>query len=370
VSRAAPRRRAEPRAGRRAARPPARRAPRAAEPTEPTSPPLRRRAAHGLVFLGWLLVVLVAAAALVAALLGTVDPWVGDAGSVALTAAYTWGLAARTGGRPVVFTLLALVLGGVVIGLDDDSLRSGAAVGTAVVTAVFAVMVTVPAVHVLGAVRENVVALLVASAGALATVGWSPVVDLDRFHYTVLALSLVASFLTVFRLGAGWHGLGTRGVLTVVAGSVMLALTLGYAELLQRYGTPGLVETLDDAVRWSHHHLGAFPRPIVALLGVPALTWGTHMRARRRQGWWVCAFGVALTGPVAYALVDPHRSVREVALSVGYGALIGLVIGYLLIRIDLRLTGPRLTGPRGRRLAEREEATAVRPEPGRTHALW
>ena len=50
--------------------------------------------------------------------------------------------------------------------------------------------------------------------------------------------------------------------------------------------------------------------------------------------------------------------------------MIGLVIGYLLIRVDLRLTGPRPTGPRGRRLAETEEATAVRPEPGRTHALW
>ncbi len=342
----------------------------AAEQTEPATPPLRRRAAHGLGFGAWLLVLLVAAAALVAALLGSVATWVGDAGAVALTAAYTWGLAARTGGRPVVFTVLALVLGGAVIGLDDDSLRSGAAVVTAVLTAVFAVMVTVPAVHVLGAVRENVVALLVASLGALATVGWAPVVNLHRFQYTVLALSLVASFLTVFRLGAGWHGLGTRGVLAVVAGSIMLALTLGYAELLQRYGTHGLVEALDDAVRWSHHHLGAFPRPIVALLGVPALTWGTHMRARRRQGWWVCAFGVALTGPVAYALVDPGRSVREVALSIGYGAVIGLLLGYLLIRIDLRLTAPRPTGTRGRRLAEREDATAVRPEPGRTHALW
>jgi hypothetical protein len=295
---------------------------------------------------------------------------VGDAGAVVLTAAYTWGLAARTGGRPVVFTLLALALGGAVIGLDQDSLRSGAAVVTAVLTAVFAVMATVPAVHVLGAVRENLVALLVASVGALATVGWSPVVNLDRFQYTALGLSLVASFLTVFRLGAGWHGLGSRGVLTVVAGSVMLALTLGYAELLQRYGTHGLVDTLDEAVRWSHHHLGAFPRPIVALLGVPALTWGTHMRARRRQGWWVCAFGVALTGPVAYGLVDPGRSVREVALSIAYGAVIGLLLGYLLIRIDLRLTAPRPTGTRGRRLAEREVASAVRPEPGRTHALW
>ena len=138
--------------------------------------------------------------------------------------------------------------------------------------------------------------------------------------------------------------------------------------LLQRYGSQSLVESVDDAVRWSHHHLGAFPRPIVALLGVPALTWGTHMRARRRQGWWVCSFGIAVTAPVAYCLVDPGRSVVEVGLASGYGVLIGLVIAFLLIRIDLRLSGRR--SARGRRQAEMEEVTAVRPEPGRTHALW
>jgi hypothetical protein len=169
----------------------------------------------------------------------------------------------------------------------------------------------------------------------------------------------------VYRLGAGFHGLGTRGVLMVLLGGVVLALTLGYAELLRRYGTPDLVETLDDAVRWSHHHLGAFPRPIIALLGVPALMWGTHMRSRRRQGWWVCAFGVALTAPVAYSLVDPGRSVRDVALAAGYGVLIGVVLGYVLIRLDLWFTGPR-----GRRLKDTEEVTAVRPEPGRIRALW
>ncbi|HEX3221702.1 MAG TPA: hypothetical protein VHR35_03970 [Nocardioides sp.] len=321
--------------------------------------------AHGLGFATWLLVVLGAAAALVAALAGYVDAWVADAGAVATSTAYTWGFAARTGGRPVVFSLLTLVLGAVVVGVDDDTLRSGAAVVTAVLTAVFAVMATVPAVHFLGAVRENVVALLISAIGAMATLAWAPVVDLHRFEYTVLGLSLVAVFLSVYRLGAGFHGLGTRGVLAVAGGSVMLALTLGYAELLQRYGSHDLVAGLDDAVRWSHHHLGAFPRPIIALLGVPALTWGTHMRARRRQGWWVCAFGVALTAPVAYALVDPGRSVLSVGLATAYGALIGLVLGYLLIRLDLALTGPR-----GRRLAETETVTAVRPEPGRTRALW
>jgi hypothetical protein len=316
----------------------------------------------------WVLVLAGAVAGLVADFTGARGQWFADGGAVATTTAYAWGLAVRTGGRPAIFTLLALVLGIVVVGVDSDPLRSGAAVVTTVLTAVFAVMVTVPAVSTMAAVREILVALVVAAIGAMATLAWAPVVALDRFQYTALGLSLVASFVTVFRLGAGFHGLGTRGVLAVVVGSVMLALTLGYAELLRRYGTQSLVDSLDHAARWSHHHLGAFPRPIIALLGVPALTWGTHMRARRRQGWWVCAFGVALTAPVAYGYVDPGRSVREVSLALGYGVLIGLVLGFVLIRLDLGLTGGR--GSRGRRAAGSGEAEALRPEPGRTHALW
>ena len=359
MSRAEPRRRG----GKRAARTPSRRPEQA--PPQSTRPPAEPGRAHRAGTAAWLLVVLAAAAVLVLGLVGHVGTRVVDVGAVVTSTAYTWGLAARTGGRPLLFSAFTLVFGIAVMLLDDDSLRSGAAVGTAVLTAVFAVMATVPAVHVAGAVREVAVALVLSAVGAMATLAWAPVVNLARFQYTVLGLSFVAAFVMVYRLGAGFHGLGTRGVFTVVLGGLLLALTLGYAELLQRYGTADLVQTLDDAVRWSHHHLGAFPRPIIALLGVPALTWGTHMRARRRQGWWVCAFGVAVTAPVAYSLVDPGRSVLEVSLAAAYGVLIGLVLGYLLIRADLRFTGPR-----GRRLKETEEVTAVRPEPGRTHALW
>ncbi|MGC4113006.1 MAG: hypothetical protein QM747_21835 [Nocardioides sp.] len=326
---------------------------------------------HPAALAVWLVLVVAAAAVLVAGLVGPdgrTGDWLADAGAVATGTAYTWGLAARTGGRPVVFGGLALVLGLVVVVVDDNTLRSGAAVVTAVLTAVFAVMVTVPAERLWTTVRETLVVLVVSAVGAMATLAWAPRIDLHRFEYTVLALSLVASVVTVYRLGAGLHGLGSRGMVTVVAGSVILALTVGYAELLQRYGTHSLVQSLDDAVRWSHHHLGAFPRPIIALLGVPALTWGTHMRARRRQGWWVCAFGIGVSAPVAYCLVDPGRSVKEVALATGYGSLIGLVLGLVLIRLDLWLTAPR--GRRGRRLARTDEPVPVRPEPGRTHALW
>jgi len=283
---------------------------------------------------------------------------------VAVVSIYSWALAARTGGRPVVFGTLALALGVLVLVADEPVLRTGAAVMTCVVSAVLAVMATVPAVTFPAAAREAVVAVLVAGVGALATVGFEPVITLTRFEYATLGLAVLGAFGVVFRLGAGLHGLGRRGIVIVLVGTAVLALTLAYAELLRRYGTPGLVATLLDGVHWSRDHLGAFPRPIESVLGIPALAWGCHMRARRRQGWWVCAFGVAATAPVTQALLNPAISLAESGLSVVYGVVVGLVLGFVLIRADLALTGPR--GSRARRA---EEAAAERPEPPRVAAL-
>lgn len=312
----------------------------------------------------WALVVLAGLAGLVACLFEVGPSWACGAGAVTVGTAYSWALAVRTGGRPIVAGTLALVLGLVAVISDDDSLRTGAAVLTCVVVAVFAVMATVPSVRFLGAVREVVVALVLAAVGALAVVGFEPVVKVLRFEYVTLGLAFVGVFALVFRLGAGLHGLGRRGIVIVLIGTGVLALTLAYAELLRRYGTPALVTNLLEIVVWSRAHLGAFPRPLETVLGVPALAWGVHMRARRRQGWWVCAFGVAATAPVANALVNPGVSLTESVLAVTYGAVVGLVIGFVVIRLDLALTGPR--GRRGRRA---EEAGAVRPEPRRTKAL-
>ena len=187
--------------------------------------------------------------------------------------------------------------------------------------------------------RECCLAVLVAAIGALAVVGFDPVLSLVRFEYVTLGLSLVAVLVLVHRLGAGWHGLGRRGLIGVLVGGAILAVLLLYAELLRRYGPPDLVTSLLDGVRWSRENLGAFPRPIEAVLGVPALAWGVHMRARRRQGWWLCAFGVAGTTAVANSLVNPAISLRECGLSVAYGLVVGLVIGYAVIRADMALTG-------------------------------
>jgi len=316
----------------------------------------------------------------------------GPVGAVDLTTVYVYGLAARTGGRPLIAGLLALVLGASVFVIDAARMRTGAAVMMAVVSGVFAVMATTPAVTFRRAVRECAQCGLIAIVGSLGAIGYAPVVTVNRFQYVVLALALIGTFLLVYRLGAGLHGLGRRGFATVSAGGLLLLATLLYAEAIRRYGTPGLINNLSDGVVWLREHIGGYPRPIEALLGVPALAWGTHMRARRRQGWWVCAFGVAATAPMATTYINPEVSVVEGVLSICYSLVVGLIIGYAVIRLDLFLTGGRrgvagsqrrigraagrsgdearpVRAPGRRAARQAEEATAVRPEPRRTQAL-
>lgn len=315
----------------------------------------------------WVLVVTAGLAALVAGefdLLPEAEV-VSTAGAVAVSVAYVWALAVRTGGRPVVFGLLSLAVGIVVLVTDGDTVRSGAAVLTCAVSAVLAVMLTVPAVRIGRALREAVVAFVVAAVGAVAAIGFRPLVALGRFEYTTLAVALVIVVVLVYRLGAGLHGLGRRGLVVLLGGSAVLALGLAYAELLRLYGTPGFVGWLFDAADWSREHLGGYPRPMQSLLGIPMLAWGCHMRARRRQGWWACAFGVVGLVPIAHVLADPSLTLVGVALTEVYSLATGLLIAVLFIRVDLLLSG----SGGGRRALRAEEATAVRPEAGRTQPL-
>jgi hypothetical protein len=234
---------------------------------------------------------------------------------------------------------------------------------------VFAVMVTVPAATVLHAGREAIVAMVVATIGAAAVVGLEPTLSLSRFAYCTLAASLVLSLLVVFRLGAGLHGLGRRGLLVVVVGGVVLAVTLAYAEVLRRYGAPELVDTLLDGRRWALDHLEGAPRPVQALLGVPAIVWGTHMRARRRQGWWVCAFGVTGAAQVTHTFLDPNLTVLNAGLTTAYSLVVGALIGIVIIRVDLLVTGGGRRRVQGRRARTEDSGTTLRPEPGRTQPL-
>jgi hypothetical protein len=286
--------------------------------------------------------------------------WLDGAGAVAVITAISWALAKRTGGRAHLSAGLALGRGLVTVLMGGPMRRTGAAVMTCAVGGVYAVMATVPAVNFWRAAREVLIATFISGATAMAAVGFEPTVVASRFDYASLLIALVLAFALVHRLGAGLHGLGRRGILVVAVGLAVLVLTLAYAELLRRYAALSAIESLMQFVDWTTARIGAFPRPLVVLLGIPAIVWGCHMRARRRQGWWVCAFGVAATVPMAQALVDPDGSFVEAGLRGLYSIVLGLAWGYLVVRVDLALTGPR--GRRGRRA---EEATAHRPEPSR-----
>jgi hypothetical protein len=345
--------------------------PERATPEDADRPPGRSDAFPAASSRTWMLLWLLAfvalaagVAALLAAAVGAGPVWLDGAGSVAVATVLSWALAVRTGGRPWITAVLALGIGASAVAVDTAMLRTGAAVLTTVTGGVLAVMLTVPAATYLRACREVLVATLLSGITALAAVGFEPTVTVPRFDYASLLLGLVLVFAVVYRLGAGLHGLGRRGLVAVLVGAVLLVLTLAYAELLRRYGAGSVVQSVLEFVDWTTERIGAFPRPLVVLLGIPALVWGTHMRARRRQGWWVCAFGVTATIPLAQGLLDPQGSFLEAGLRAAYSLVPGLLLGYLVVRTDLALTGPR--GRRGRRA---EEAEAHRPEPSRLAEL-
>ena len=286
----------------------------------------------------------------------------------ALSTALALGLAVRTGGRPIWAMLLTVAVATTAFVTDWEPLVAGAAVGTGVLAATLGVMATVPAATFGRAVREVLVATAIGWIGALGVVAYGPRarldVDLVRFGYAVLGLALVGAIALVYRLGAGLHGLGRRGYLVAVGAVLMLAFALAYSEAIAQWGSRDLVGAIDDFRDSTKQLLHAVPHPIMALLGYPALVWGVFMRARRRQGWWVCAFGVAATAPSATRLVAQAVDPTSVVLGALYSVLAGVAIGYLVIRGEQSLTGTH-----GRRARRDEEAEAHRPEPARFQPL-
>jgi hypothetical protein len=291
-------------------------------------------------------------------------PWVPTAGAVAVTVTYTFALAVRTGGRPVIAALVALVLSGAAVLGDVPVLLAGAAVCTAALGAVLGVLATVPAARFPAVIRECLIATVVALLAALASAAYGARLSVERAEYLALGLALLGALALVYRLGAGFSGLGTRGAVVVIGGIALLAVSLAYAEALSRWGSPGMLESVEGGIDEVRATLGAVPRPTQVLLGFPALAWGVSTRARRRQGWWPSAFGAAGLAAVATTLLDRRMTDLEAALEVGYGIGLGLVLGYLVIRVDAFLSGTR-----GRRARRAEEASAHRPEPRRTAAL-
>ncbi|MET0837160.1 MAG: hypothetical protein ABWY19_00140, partial [Marmoricola sp.] len=344
------RRKAVPPRLERAAEQPARaRAPRlgsrAAGDEQPPPPRAGARAAHTLRVL-WLLGLLGATGALVAARYVAVDQLVEQSVAAALGVLLAIGLAVRSGGRALPAAALAVLVGAGAVATQSPTLLGGAAVATGVLAACLAVLATTPAPSFWRAVLEVVLAQAVATAGALAVAGFAVDMDPARFGYTVLGLSLAAAVALVYRLGGGLHGLGRRGVLLVGAALVLLVVGLAYTAALTHWGSPELRLDLETARDWTQDRLGAVPHPIEVFLGVPALAWGVTMRDRRRQGWWVCAFGTTATATAATRLVIDDATTLVTFLGAAYSVVLGLLVGYVVIRV-VRL----LQGSPGRRAA-------------------
>ena len=273
------------------------------------------------------------------------------------------GLARRSGGRASTAAALAVIVGGAAVTTQWEFLLAGAAVATAVLAACLAVLATTPAPTVFAMLRELVVALLVASAGGLGAAGFAVRLDSERFAYTVLGLTLVATTALVYRLGGGLHSLGTRGLILALGALVLLVIVLVYTAALTRYGSPELVLEVQKARAWTREHLGGVPHPVEILVGIPALAWGVSMRSHRRQGWWACLFGAAATGHVASDLVNGGGPGLSTTLAAAYSIVLGLLIGFALIRLERLLTG------RGGRRTAAYPAPGHRKEPARLQPL-
>jgi hypothetical protein len=237
---------------------------------------------------------------------------------------------------------------------------------TAFVSAVLAVLATRPARRVLGVVGEYVVALAVAVVGAVGAAAYQAPVRESILTDLVSLAAVAATLWVAYRLGGGFPGLGKRG--GAVLGSALGVIVLGilYSEALRRWGSPGVVRAMDDFADSTLDLLGALPPPLEILVGFPALVWGLATRAQLRQGWWVCAFGALATAGVTTSLADPAVDLTRALLDTTYAAGIGLVLGFLVWRIDLALTGQ---GRQGRRARRAERARPMRPEPSRGRPL-
>jgi hypothetical protein len=279
-------------------------------------------------------------------------------------------LAQRSGGRLWFWTPLASALLILVLVADQAWLYSSAALFTAVVGGIASVLLTRPAPSYLWAVYEYAIALVLAVSAGLAVAALDAPVDFARYNLLVLALTLAGTMALVWRLGAGFHGLGRRGVLAIVAAAVLVTAVLVYSRVLREYGSVPVTTAVQDLIGWTRDLLGGVPRPIQVLVGFPALLWGVHTRAHLRQGWWMCAFATFGTATVATTLASPLVDPAFAGRSLLYSVALGLLVGLVVLRVDAQVTRRRSVAAAGRRVKREEpEPEPVRPEPGRTQPL-
>lgn len=280
-----------------------------------------------LTFVAWIVGTIGSGTAVVAVDSPT---WVERPSAALLLVVFTVGLTHRGGGFMRIWLPLATVLGLLAVVLETNMLLAAAAAVTAVLSAVWAVLVTRPARTVLGATREYTFSLVVALSGTLAVAAWNAPVNYQRFNLAVLAVGLGLAITLVWNLGAGLHGLGRQNFLILAGVAAVLLLVLVYSSYVRTNGSQTLVRAITDAVIWMRQNFNGVPRPVEVFVGFPALIVGVSLRSKRREGWWVLVFAVIGTGVMTTSLVTPGAFPTYIGYSTLYSAILGLIVGLVI----------------------------------------
>jgi hypothetical protein len=297
------------------------------------------------------------------------EGWVDVSDVVSRTGALvaTWAalvlLVRRCGGRTIIIGVFAAVALGLAGAYPEPWALAGAAVAAAAGYGLLGMVLTRPA-HGLGLLRELVVSAFLGVMGAFVVSGYDVELRAYRFRILILAVVLLGGLALAWRLGDGARSIGRRGAVLIVFVVVLLVGALAYAQAVRAWGSSDVTRNVTDFRDAVSDLIGASPRPLEALVGFPALVWGVAVRTRRRQGWWMCAFGALGAGGVVSALVDPDVVVHEAMLSTAYDVVVGGAIGLLVVLVD-RL----VSHGGGRRADSTTDVDPDRPEPSRFEPL-
>ena len=311
------------------------------------------------VLVAWIIGTLAAGTSVVAVDL-PIDTNVERPGAALLLIVFSVGLTHRVGGHMRIWASLGTVLAVAAVVSEANVLLAAAAAVSAVLASVWAVVITRPAVTLLQAVREYVLAIVVALSGTVAVASWNAPVSYQRFNLVVLSVALGLAITVVWNLGAGLHGLGRQNLAILAGVAALVLLVLAYSSFVLTHGSQMITDTISDLVIWMRQSFGGVPRPVEVFIGFPALLVGVSMRSRNREGWWIMVFAVIGTGVLTTSLVSPGAFPSYIGLSTLYSSILGLVVGLVARWIAVRDRSKRAA-----RLVEPER----RIEPPRLAAL-
>lgn len=257
-------------------------------------------------------------------------------GAGLLLIVFSVGLTHRVGGHMRIWASLGTLLAVAAVASEANLLLAAAAAVTAVLAAVWAVVITRPAVTVLQAVREYVLAIVVALSGTVGVAAWNAPVSYQRFNLVVLTVALGLAITVVWNLGAGLHGLGRQNLAILAGIAALLVLVLAYSSFVRTHGSQMITDTISNLVIWMRQSFGGVPRPVEVFIGFPALIVGVSLRSRNREGWWILVFAVMGTGVLSTSLVSPGAFPSYIGLSTLYSSILGLFVGLVARSIAVR----------------------------------